>query len=67
MIRCCVCAKQAVNGQVSLSDPFLTTLIGSRAGFRIGECFCGYCVPELDENGNFLEEVSRDNAIEVFE
>ncbi len=59
MIRCCVCLKQAVNGQVSSDDPFLTTLIGSRVAFFISECFCGYCAQELDENGNFPEEVSH--------
>lgn len=55
-IICVCCCKQAVNQDVSRNDPYLTTLEHARAGFGKGECYCGYCAEEMDENGLFPEE-----------
>ncbi|MCL4722653.1 MAG: hypothetical protein KJZ90_00060 [Rhodocyclaceae bacterium] len=58
-IICCTCAKQALNQQVPVDDPYVTTLIGARAGFKPGECYCGHCAKEMDENGLFPEEKAQ--------
>lgn len=55
-IVCVCCGKQALDEKVSASDRYTTTLIGARAGFQHGECYCGHCAEEMDENGLFPEE-----------
>lgn len=55
-IVCVCCGKQAVPGKVKESDLYTTTLAGARAGFKHGECYCGHCAREMDENGLFPEE-----------
>lgn len=55
-IICVSCNKQAVNIEVNDRDQRVTTLIGAVAGFRDGECYCGHCSKDLDENGLFPEE-----------
>ncbi len=55
-IICTCCGKQALNQNVPVDDKYTTTLIGARAGFASGECFCGHCAKDLDENGLFPEE-----------
>lgn len=56
-IYCCVCGKQAIWDQnISRYDQYVTTLYGSKTGFHLDECFCGYCAEEMDENGLFPEE-----------
>jgi hypothetical protein len=62
-IVCLTCGKQAISnmplaGKINKS-PYATTLEGARAGFRSGECFCGYCALEMDENGLFPEEADQ--------
>lgn len=55
-VFCCVCGKQVVSYQVARDDECRTIAMGSKAGLKSNECFCGYCAEELDENGNFPEE-----------
>lgn len=56
-IVCCVCAKQAVNGQnPDRTDKYITKLEGAKAAFKSNEVFCGYCAEDLDEDGLFPEE-----------
>lgn len=55
-IICVCCAKQAINDNVDVNDKYVTTLIGARAGFVSGECYCGHCAKDMDENGMFPEE-----------
>lgn len=55
-VVCVCCGKQALNQKVPVDDEFTTTLIGARAGFTAGECFCGHCAEDMDENGLFPEE-----------
>ena len=55
-IVCCCCGKQAINQRVSRDDKYVTILEGAKPGFSAGECYCGYCAEELDENGLFPEE-----------
>lgn len=57
-VVCCVCGKQVVSESPPpwRNDKYCTKKHGSRAGFRAGECFCGYCAEEMDENGLFPEE-----------
>lgn len=55
-IYCVCCGKQAVNYHVSERDPHCTIIEGGRAGFKPGECYCGYCAQDMDENGLFPEE-----------
>lgn len=55
-IICVSCNKQALKEYVRDNHPYLTTLIGAKAAFRAGECYCGHCAKELDENGLFPEE-----------
>lgn len=55
-IMCVCCGKQAIDAQVPATDDYRTTLNGARAGFRPGECYCGHCAEDMDENGLFPEE-----------
>lgn len=55
-VVCVVCGKQALDADVSVSAGHTTTLTGARAGFKVGECYCGHCTEDLDENGLFPEE-----------
>lgn len=58
IIYCPSCGKQVVQGQnPSRDDRYRTKLEGGRAGFYCNEVFCGYCAEELDENGNFPNEI----------
>jgi hypothetical protein len=54
-IYCTCCAKQAVSSDCSASD-FVTTRIDAVAD--IGGIICRHCNSELDENGNFPEELA---------
>ncbi len=56
-ITCVACGKQAIDADVASEDKYVTTLHGARAGFARDECYCGHCASDLDENGNFPEEV----------
>ena len=58
-IMCVCCGKQAINSNVKINDPYCTTLIGARAGFYKGECYCGHCAKHMDENGNFFTEINN--------
>lgn len=59
-IICCCCGKQAVKDQnPDKFDKYITKLEGGRAGFKAGECFCGYCAEDMDENGLFPEEAAQ--------
>ena len=58
-IVCVCCGRQAVDyvdRRALREDKTLTTLRGARAGFRPGECYCGECASDMDENGLFPEE-----------
>ena len=55
-ILCVVCNKQALREYVNPDDRYVTTLMGAKAAFGSGECYCGHCAKELDENGLFPEE-----------
>ncbi len=55
-IMCVVCNKQALREYVNPDDRYVTTLIGAKAAFGSGECYCGHCAKDLDENGLFPEE-----------
>lgn len=55
-VYCVCCGKQAINSQVPESDQYMTTLIGAKAAFGPGECYCGHCAKDLDEDGLFPEE-----------
>lgn len=55
-VICVCCGKQAIAGKVSETDEYVTTLDGARAGFHAGECCCGHCAKDMDENGLFPEE-----------
>lgn len=55
ILRCCCCAKQAVDRPAGRDD-YITTLIGAKAGFKSDEVFCGHCAKDLDENGLFSDE-----------
>ncbi len=55
-IVCVTCGKQAIDAIVPISEKYTTTLKGARAGFNPGECYCGHCAKEMDENGLFPEE-----------
>lgn len=57
-IYCVCCGKQAVSYLVPLDDKYTTTLIGARAAFSVGECYCGNCAKDMDENGLFPEELA---------
>jgi hypothetical protein len=59
-IICVCCGKQAIKEQVSEYDQYTTTLIGARAAFNSGECYCGHCSKDMDENGLFPEERQYD-------
>jgi len=60
IIYCSCCAKQVVSYDCSRYDRYVTIRKGAVASFRKDECICGYCAEELDENGNFPEEVAID-------
>jgi hypothetical protein len=55
-IKCVCCGKQALNEEVGRDEKYITTLIGAKAAMHVGECYCGHCATELDENGLFPEE-----------
>jgi len=55
-IVCVCCGKQDVSYSVSRYDKYVTTLTGARTAFNQGECYCGYCAEDMDENGLFPEE-----------
>ena len=55
-IVCVVCGRQALDADIPARDKYTTTLKGARAGFKYGECYCGHCAEDLDENGLFPEE-----------
>lgn len=56
-VYCCCCGKQVLrNEKPPRYDKYVTKSEGGRAGFSVGEMFCGYCAEEMDENGLFPEE-----------
>jgi len=61
-IVCLCCGKQALDADVSANDEYTTTLKGARAGFKAGECYCGHCAKDMDENGLFPEERAQLNG-----
>lgn len=56
-IYCSCCAKQVVKEQCNRYDRLVTTNVGAKTSGSPNEVICGFCAEDLDENGNFPEEV----------